>query len=169
MYLKYIRESFPCGEIHRGKLYSVHFEPNEMGDYNEHLTLISEVYEIGDYPPALIFPIAIRQCDGHKRLRSGYVRLWRRPYRLLQLGEPEGQGIPVARSRRLHGAGVLRELLRVIPGAAHAARRPRRAKKDAEKADAVSGGGTCQGKTKDGEPCKRKAKSGSNFCWQHDK
>lgn len=74
MYLKLIRDSFPCGEIHRGKLYSVHFEPNEMGDYNEHLTLISEVYEIGDFPPALIFPIAIRQCDGHKRLVFGLAR-----------------------------------------------------------------------------------------------
>ena len=27
----------------------------------------------------------------------------------------------------------------------------------------------CQGKTKSGEPCKRKAKAGSKFCWQHDK
>ena len=89
MYLKLIRESFPCGEIHRGKLYSVHFEPNEMGDYNEHLTLISEVYEIPDLqspitnhqspiggvlPPPLIFPVAIRQCDGHKRLVFGLAR-----------------------------------------------------------------------------------------------
>ena len=29
--------------------------------------------------------------------------------------------------------------------------------------------GICQGKTKGGEPCKRKAKPGSKFCWQHDK
>ena len=29
--------------------------------------------------------------------------------------------------------------------------------------------GICQGKTKSGEPCKRKAKPGSKFCWQHDK
>ena len=29
--------------------------------------------------------------------------------------------------------------------------------------------GLCQGKTKNGEPCKRKAKAGSKFCWQHDK
>lgn len=29
--------------------------------------------------------------------------------------------------------------------------------------------GICQGKTKNGEPCKRKAKAGSKFCWQHDK
>ncbi len=30
-------------------------------------------------------------------------------------------------------------------------------------------GGTCAATTKDGSPCKRKAKSGSKFCWQHDK
>lgn len=88
MYLKYIREAFPCGDIHRGKLYSVHFEPNEMGDYNEHLTLISEVYECVTsesmnelrnegadlLPLPLIFPVAIRQCDGHKRLVFGLAR-----------------------------------------------------------------------------------------------
>ena len=28
--------------------------------------------------------------------------------------------------------------------------------------------GMCQGKTKNGEPCKRKAKPGSKFCWQHE-
>lgn len=33
----------------------------------------------------------------------------------------------------------------------------------------AAGGGMCQGKSKNGEPCKRKAKPGSNFCWQHDK
>ena len=27
----------------------------------------------------------------------------------------------------------------------------------------------CAAKTKDGAPCKRKAKPGSKFCWQHDK
>ena len=30
-------------------------------------------------------------------------------------------------------------------------------------------GGTCAATTKDGSSCKRKAKSGSKFCWQHDK
>ncbi len=29
--------------------------------------------------------------------------------------------------------------------------------------------GMCQGKSKNGEPCKRKAKPGSKFCWQHEK
>ena len=44
------------------------------------------------------------------------------------------------------------------------------AKKTAE-ADvaAPAATGLCQGKTKNGEPCKRKAKAGSKFCWQHDK
>ena len=34
---------------------------------------------------------------------------------------------------------------------------------------AEAGDGMCQGTTKSGEPCKRKAKPGSKFCWQHDK
>ena len=34
---------------------------------------------------------------------------------------------------------------------------------------AAASGGMCQGTTKSGEPCKRKAKPGSKFCWQHDK
>ena len=56
---------------------------------------------------------------------------------------------------------------------APAARPKRRAKAKAESADAAPRAKTesaiCQGKNKDGEPCKRKAKPGSNFCWQHDK
>ena len=85
MYLKYIRESFPCGEIHRGKLYSVHFEPNEMGDYNEHLTLISQVYECvtsermkelknertDQLPLPLIFPVGVVRINGFLRLTLG--------------------------------------------------------------------------------------------------
>ena len=34
---------------------------------------------------------------------------------------------------------------------------------------AAAADGMCQGTTKDGSPCKRKAKAGSKFCWQHDK
>lgn len=85
MYLKYIREAFPCGEIHRGKLYSVHFEPNEMGDYNEHLTLISEVYECVTsesmnelrnegadlLPLPLIYPVGVVRINGFLRLTLG--------------------------------------------------------------------------------------------------
>ena len=95
MYLKYIRESFPCGEIHRGKLYSVHFEPNEKGDYNEHLTLISEVYECvtsermnetivrdearkelknertDQLPLPLIYPVGVVRINGFVRLTLG--------------------------------------------------------------------------------------------------
>ena len=85
MYLKLIRESFPCGEIHRGKLYSVHFEPNEMGDYNEHLTLISEVYECVTsermnelrnertdlLPLPLIYPVGMVRTNGFLRLTLG--------------------------------------------------------------------------------------------------
>ena len=59
---------------------------------------------------------------------------------------------------------------------APATRPKRRAKPKAEVAEetppapsAEAASGICQGKTKNGEPCKRKAKPGSNFCWQHDK
>ena len=45
MYLKYIRHKCPWGQLHRGTLYTVHFEPNEKGGYNEHLNIISDVYE----------------------------------------------------------------------------------------------------------------------------
>ena len=58
------------------------------------------------------------------------------------------------------------------------AARPRRSRKPkaeaaaepaAKPAEAEASGGMCQGKSKNGEPCKRKAKPGSKFCWQHDK
>ena len=74
MYLKYIRDTFLFGEIHRGKLYSVHFEPNEKGDYNEHLTLISEVYEIPygyGFPFPLIYPAGLVCIHGSLRLTLG--------------------------------------------------------------------------------------------------
>lgn len=95
MYLKLIRDSFPCGEINRGKLYNVHFEPNEMGDYNERLTLISEVYEcvtsermnetiVRDearkelrnewadlLPLPLIYPVGMVRINGFLRLTLG--------------------------------------------------------------------------------------------------
>ena len=61
-------------------------------------------------------------------------------------------------------------------GGAPVARPKRRAKPKATSADempssprADAGNSICQGKTKDGEPCRRKAKPGSNFCWQHAK
>ncbi len=34
-------------------------------------------------------------------------------------------------------------------------------------AQPAAANGMCQAKTKNGEPCKRKAKPGSRFCWQH--
>ena len=56
------------------------------------------------------------------------------------------------------------------------AARPKRTRKAKSEAAAPSeakaepaAGGMCQGKLKNGEPCKRKAKPGSNFCWQHEK
>ena len=39
----------------------------------------------------------------------------------------------------------------------------------AKPSEPAAASGMCQGKLKNGEPCKRKAKPGSNFCWQHEK
>lgn len=87
MYLKFIRHNQPCGELKRGRLYSVHFRPNEKGGYNEHLTSISDAYEIprdiksaiinhkssmgGAYPPPLIYTARVRRTNGHLRLALG--------------------------------------------------------------------------------------------------
>lgn len=74
MYLKFIRHNQPSGDLHRGILYSVHFQPNEKGGYNECLTSISDAYEIlyGDtYPQPLIYPAGVRCMNGHMRLSFG--------------------------------------------------------------------------------------------------
>ena len=74
MYLKFIRPTQPFGTICRGSLYTVHFEPNEKGGYNEHPTLISDAYEIAseaDYPSALIYSAEVRSMNGHMRLSFG--------------------------------------------------------------------------------------------------
>jgi len=70
MYLKFIRHHQLCGNLCRGSLYSVHFQPNEKGGYNEHLTSISDAYEIGS-APALIYPAGVRQKNGRLRLSFG--------------------------------------------------------------------------------------------------
>lgn len=85
MYLKLIRHRLPWGQWQRGTLYTVHFQPNEKGGYNEHLTLISDVYETAApmlssvsthtkserLPPALIYPVGIRLVNGRQRLSFG--------------------------------------------------------------------------------------------------
>ncbi len=73
MYLKYIRHNHSCGDICRGTLYSVHFQPNEKGGYNETLTPISDAYETSSCAPPLplIFPAGIRRVNGHARLFFG--------------------------------------------------------------------------------------------------
>ena len=73
MYLKYIRHNQPCGDICRGTLYSVHFQPNEKGGYNETLTPISDAYETSSCAPPLplIFPAGIRRVNGHTCLFFG--------------------------------------------------------------------------------------------------
>ena len=74
MYLKFIRHTRPNGEIRRGTLYSVHFQPNEKGGYNEYLTIISDAYEIpyGDgFPLPLIYPAGVVRIHGNLRLTLG--------------------------------------------------------------------------------------------------
>ena len=76
MYLKLIRHQRLWGELQRGTLYRVHFQPNEMGGYNEHLTIISDVYETcpGELlPMTLIYPVGMRRIDGRMRLVFGSV------------------------------------------------------------------------------------------------
>ena len=74
MYVKYIRHRQLKGSLQRGKLYRVHFQPNEKGGYNERLHFISGVYEIppadGLMPP-LIYPAGVRKTDGRMRLVFG--------------------------------------------------------------------------------------------------
>lgn len=74
MYLKFIRNTQPCGEVRRGTLYSVHFQPNEKGDYNEQLTIISDAYEIprGEtFPLPLIYQAEAVRINGYPRLTFG--------------------------------------------------------------------------------------------------
>lgn len=74
MYLKYIRHKPPCGELRRGTLYSVHFQPNEKGGYNEYLTTISDAYEIPrneSFPVPLIYQADVVRINGYLRLSFG--------------------------------------------------------------------------------------------------
>ena len=74
MYLKFIRNIQPCGELRRGTLYSVHFQPNEKGGYNEYLTTISDAYEIPrneSFPVPLIYQADVVRINGYLRLSFG--------------------------------------------------------------------------------------------------
>ena len=74
MFLKLIRNNQPSGNFRRGALYSVHFQPNEKGGYNEHLQFISNAYEIAsgdEFPLPLIYPIGVRRANNHLRLALG--------------------------------------------------------------------------------------------------
>ncbi len=74
MYLKFVRNIQPCGEVRRGTLYSVHFQPNEMGGYNEQLRIISNAYEIPrneTFPQPLIYQAEVVRLNGHLRLTFG--------------------------------------------------------------------------------------------------
>ena len=71
MYLKFVRHNQPYGNFRRGTLYSVHFQPNEKGGYNEHLHFISDTYEIAsgdEFPLPLIYSLGVRRANGHMRL-----------------------------------------------------------------------------------------------------
>ena len=74
MYLKLIRHKRQWGELQRGTLYAVHFQPNEKGGYNETLTRISDVYEIACcefLPLTFIYPASVVRIDGRLRLCFG--------------------------------------------------------------------------------------------------
>lgn len=74
MYLKFIRNIQPCGELRRGTLYSVHFQPNEKGGYNEYLTTISDAYEIPrneSFPLPLIYQADVVRINDYLRLSFG--------------------------------------------------------------------------------------------------
>ncbi len=74
MYLKFVRNIQPCGEVRRGTIYSVHFQPNEMGDYNEELTIISDAYEIPrneSFPLPLTYQADVVRINGYLRLTFG--------------------------------------------------------------------------------------------------
>ena len=74
MYLKYIRHKRPWGQLQRGTLYAVHFQPNEKGGYNEHRIIISDVYEVASgerLPLTLIYPARVACMDGRMRLMFG--------------------------------------------------------------------------------------------------
>ena len=74
MYLRFVRHNQLGGNISRGSLYTVHFEPNEKGGYNEHLIYISDVYEVASgesLPLTLIYPVRTVFIDGRYRLAFG--------------------------------------------------------------------------------------------------
>ena len=74
MYLKYIRHKRLWGDLQRGTLYAVHFQPNEKGGYNETLIIISDVYEVASgeqLPLTLIYSVSVVFIDGRYRLAFG--------------------------------------------------------------------------------------------------
>ena len=74
MYLKFVRRDSVSGELRRGSLYSVHFQPNEMGGYTECLRYISDAYEIAygeGFLLPLIYPVGIVQINGFSRMTTG--------------------------------------------------------------------------------------------------
>ena len=74
MYLKYIRDMRRCGKGKSGKIYTVHFQPNEKGGYNEQLTIIGGVHETvrGEgLPLALIYAAGVSRAEDGWRIALG--------------------------------------------------------------------------------------------------
>lgn len=76
MYLRYVRQDWHNGFLHRGTLFHVHFHPNEKGGYSEILTPICQAYEMvcgTKEPPALIYTFSVtkNQSSGRMLLRYG--------------------------------------------------------------------------------------------------
>ena len=88
-------------------------------------------------------------------------------------------GAPCKRKAQAGGKYCAQHAAKMGGGEAEApAAKPRRTRKAkaepaaepaAKPSEPAASSGMCQGKSKNGEPCKRKAKPGSNFCWQHEK
>ena len=87
-------------------------------------------------------------------------------------------GAPCKRKAQAGGKYCAQHAARMSGGeSAEPAAKPRRTRKakaepaaePAAKPTEAAASGMCQGKTKSGEPCKRKAKPGSKFCHQHEK
>ena len=75
---------FRWAESERDRAYPAAIRPTETGGYNEHLTIISDVYEIGTLthatadqpfkmvvPPPLIYSAGVRKIDGRMRVTFG--------------------------------------------------------------------------------------------------
>lgn len=116
MYLKYIRDMRRCGEEQRGSLYTVHFQPNEKGGYNEQLTIIGGVHETvcdEGLPLALIYAAGVRRAEDGWRIALGRGER----QSLLQIIDGEGEPFVTGVLRALYEGEEVR--IEVEEKAAH--------------------------------------------------